>query len=60
MPLKSGSPIRPSLGNTSSNFFIRLLSLGGRTLGSESVVMHVSAPLQRRRREGCLDKKKKN
>jgi len=52
MPLKGGSPIGLSLGNTSSNSFIRLLALGGRPIGYESVALHVSGHLQRRRPEG--------
>jgi len=55
--LKGESPIGHSLGNTSSNSFIRLLTLRGRTLDFESVAVHVSAPLQRRRPEGCSNRK---
>ena len=57
MPLKGGSPIGPSLGNTSPNFFKRFLTPGGRTLGPESVAVHVSAYLKRMRLGGCLDRR---
>ena len=56
MPLKGGSPIGSSLGNTSSNSFKRFLTIGVRTLGYESVVVHVSVPLQRRVPEGCSNR----
>jgi len=55
MPLKGESPIGPFLGNKSPNSFKIFLTIGGRTLGFESVTFHVSAPLQRKRPGGCSD-----
>ena len=48
IPLKGGSPIGTSLGNTSPNSFIRFLTLGGRSLVSESVAVHASVPLKKK------------
>jgi len=53
---KGGSPIGSFLGNQSSNYFIIFFTLGGKTLDSESVTVHVSAPLQRRRPKGGSDR----
>jgi len=57
MPLKGVSPISPSLGNTSPNYFKRFFTTRGRTLGYEIVAVHVSAPLQIRRLRGCSDRR---
>jgi len=56
MPLKDGSQTGPFRGNTPSNSFKIFLIPGSKTLGSESVTVHVSAHLQRRRLGGYSDR----